>query len=156
MKISRLINSELVALDEDLADKEAVIRRCAELFASGGVVERSGDVYRGMMEREEIMSTGVGKGLAVPHAALPGIASAGVLILRLARPVDYQALDGEPVDIVIGMVVPDEKKVFHLQLLAAIARLCKDPDFMGTVRKATDGESLVKALVSLEEGAGFP
>jgi mannitol/fructose-specific phosphotransferase system IIA component (Ntr-type) len=101
------------------------------------------------------MSTGVGDGIALPHAAMPDVTDAVVLLVRLAGPVDFDAIDSLPVDIVLALILPEGQTHLHLQLLAGLSRLCKNPEFLALIRLSQDSDSLWQTLQTLEEQIPF-
>lgn len=152
MKIWKHLQTEHVFLDESLPDKDGVLRFICKTFAHEGVVTSETTLYAGLQKREEVMSTGIGGGIGIPHTISSEAKGAALLLIRLARPIDFEALDALPVDIVLGLVVPEKDTMLHLQLLAAISRLCRNPNFLKSVRQAPTSENLLEQLRSLEEG----
>jgi mannitol/fructose-specific phosphotransferase system IIA component (Ntr-type) len=155
MKISPLISDSHLELDAPCHDKSAVMQTCAGLLAQLGFVADEAAFCGRMLERESVMSTGVGLGIGIPHAVEKGLARPGVVLLRLLRPVDFGAIDGRPVDIVIGLAVPENERNLHLQALAAISRLCRHPDFAPAVRNAKSRAELLKSIEIMEQGLAF-
>jgi mannitol/fructose-specific phosphotransferase system IIA component (Ntr-type) len=101
------------------------------------------------------MSTGVGDGIALPHAATPDVINAAVVLVRLASPVDFEAIDNLPVDIILALILPEGETHLHLQLLAGLSRLCKNPEFLALIRLSQDSEALWTALQALEDQIPF-
>ena len=153
MKIWELLTPECIHLNLELASKDAVLRFSAEVFTRNGTVLNAHDLYQSMKKREEMMSTGIGNGVGIPHAPSREAHGAAVILLRLAQPIDFGAMDMEPVDIVIGLVVPENATALHLRLLAGISRLCHNPLFMDTVRQAEDMAMLRDGLRDMEEAS---
>jgi nitrogen PTS system EIIA component len=151
MKLFNLLHTKRIFFDVHLADKEALVWFVAEAFATRGIVKDAEMLYEGIKEREETMSTGIGGGIGIPHAISGEAAAPAILILRLAQPLDFGALDGVPVDVVVSLVVPENRTELHLQILAALARLCQTPGFARAVRDAEDPESLFEEIRRLEE-----
>ncbi len=155
MKICKLLHPEQVILDARAPDKEAALRMTAEILSDKGVVEHPERLYEELRAREGVMSTGIGGGFAVPHAASDEAGETGLLLLRLAGPVDFQSIDEKPVDVILAVVVPRDYRSLHLQILAAISRLCRKTDFLEAVRKARDPEALLRDIEVLEERIAF-
>ena len=155
MKIYKRLQSEHIFLDSVLKDKDEVFRFVADTFARDGVVTQARLFYERMIEREETMSTGIGSGIAIPHAASPEANDPAVLLIRLAAPIDFEALDGLPVDIILALVVPENQTSLHLQILAGISRLCKKTEFLGLVRQAANSKELLEGIRRIEEGIAF-
>jgi len=151
MKVWHFLRAEGIFLNVDLPDKEAVIRFAADTFARHGVVENPELIYATMKAREEILSTGIGNGIGIPHADSAEATDGALLLMRLANPIDFGALDALPVDIVLAVVVPDNKSVLHLQILAGISRLCRNTDFLRAVREAGTPRSLLEKIKDMEK-----
>ena len=151
MKIYQYLQPENIYLDVPLDDKDAVLWFVAEAFASKGVVKDSTLLYEGMKQREETMSTGIGHGIGIPHAASNETSRPALVLVRLLRAVNFDSIDGKPVKIVLALVVPGEKVDTHLQMLAGVARLCQNPDYVNIVNAASDSSALGKQIENLEE-----
>lgn len=156
MEICNNLEIDRIFLDVPLTDKDEVLRFAAEAFAADGIVSDADALYEGMMEREETMSTGIGKGIAIPHSSSPDTKTPEILVMRLAEPLDYDAIDGVPVEIVVALVAPEHDPDLHLQMLADLARLCQHPDFMKAVRTSKDRKSLLEQIGRIEEQIVLP
>ncbi len=155
MKIWKRLPASHIFLDQDLADKEALLHFLAGAFFNVGVVKDAETLYQGLRTREETMSTGIGNGLALPHTASAEAAAESLTMVRLDRPMDYGALDRRPVDVVIALVVPAGNRDLHLRLLAALSRICREAGFMDMVRRAPSPEALWQHIRKLEERIPF-
>jgi len=142
-------------LNASLPNKDAVLRYAAELFHRNGTVHNEDRLYQDLKAREEVMSTGIGGGFGVPHATSPDAENIHILLLRLAEPIDFRALDGSPVDVVMVLVVPESDRQTHIRLLAGIARLCKYTTFLETIRRAPNPERLIQDVAELEKRMAF-
>lgn len=151
MEIREILDTERIFLDIPLPDKDAVLRFAAEAFAVSGIVADADTLYDGMLEREETMSTGIGKGLAIPHSSSPDTKDPAIVVIRLAEPIDYDAIDGVQVKIVVALVAPEHDPDLHLRMLADLARLCQHPDFMKAAQTARDQESLLDDIRRIEK-----
>lgn len=100
----------------------------------------------GLEERENLGSTGFGRGVAIPHARSNEVNRPTVVLLRLENPVDFAAADGMPVDIVFGMLSPEQAGVTHLHALAAISRLVRDDAIHQSLSETSDPEALFALL----------
>ncbi len=119
------------------------------------IAERTALLYNGpaevlldaLLERERIGTTGIGAGVAIPHVKVAGVTRAYGVLVRLAQPVDYDAIDGAPVDIVFMLLAPaDAKTTQHLKVLAQMSRFLKDPAVVAQIRSTPD-ESLIGTMV---------
>lgn len=123
------------------ADKRSVLDAVAALVARTYALD--GDAVREALdEREALGSTGFGRGVAIPHARLPGIKRPVAVVLKLDEPVDFASADGLPVGLVFGLVSPEEAGVGHLHALAAISRLSRDDAMREAMMAAPDANAL--------------
>jgi PTS system nitrogen regulatory IIA component len=99
-----------------------------------------------LMQREKLGSTAVGNGIAIPHGKLPTLSRLFGLFARLDRPVDFEALDNQPVDLIFLLLAPEGAGADHLKALARIARLLRDPAITHKLRASKDAESLYAVL----------
>ena len=99
-----------------------------------------------LVQREKLGSTGVGNGIAIPHGKLPKLGKLFGLFARLDRPVDFEALDGQPVDLVFLLLAPEGAGADHLKALARVARLLRDPDTASKLRDSRDAEAIYAVL----------
>ncbi len=99
-----------------------------------------------LLQREKLGSTGVGNGVAIPHGKLPKLGNVFGLFARLERPVDFDALDGQPVDLVFLLLAPEGAGADHLKALARVARLLRDPEIARKLRASHEAEALYAVL----------
>jgi PTS system nitrogen regulatory IIA component len=111
-------------------------------------------IFEILMQREKLGSTGVGNGIAIPHGKLPKLEKLFGLFARLERPIDFEALDGQPVDLVFLLLAPEGAGADHLRALARVARLLRDPDVARKLRESRDAEALYAVLAMSPTGAG--
>jgi PTS system nitrogen regulatory IIA component len=99
-----------------------------------------------LLQREKLGSTGVGNGVAIPHGKLPKLGNVFGLFARLERSVDFEALDGQPVDLIFLLLAPEGAGADHLKALARVARLMRDQDIAKKLRAARDAEEIYAVL----------
>ena len=99
-----------------------------------------------LLQREKLGSTGVGNGVAIPHGKLPKLGNVFGLFARLERPVDFEALDGQPVDLIFLLLAPEGAGADHLKALARVARLLRDPEVARKLRASIGAEALYAVL----------
>lgn len=155
MKVCDHMSAEHIFLRELLKDKDAVLRFAARKFAQTGVTQNWAEAHDLMAARENLMSTGIGKGIGIPHAECPSVAKAAVVLVCPQQAVDFKALDNKPVDIIIAMVIPPKSRNLHLRLLARISRLCKNSQFIHAVRSAKNAEELFARIQDIESKMAF-
>ena len=99
-----------------------------------------------LLQREKLGSTGVGNGVAIPHGKLPKLGKVFGLFARLERPVDFEALDGQPVDLIFLLLAPEGAGADHLKALARVARLLRDPEVARKLRASNGAEAIYAVL----------
>lgn len=105
-------------------------------------------IFETLLQRERLGSTGIGQGIAIPHGRIAGLSRLFGLFARLSRPVDYDAMDGEPVDLVFVLLAPEDAGADHLQALARIARLFRTPGILHKLRQTDDPAALFAILTA--------
>jgi PTS system nitrogen regulatory IIA component len=137
---------EAVAICE-LADKPAILAAVSRLFAAGWDLDPD-LVLEQLEERERLGSTGFGRGVAIPHARIAGLNRPVAVLLKLSKPVDFAAADGMPVDLVFGLLSPENSAAAHLHALAAISRLVRDDRVHEALSEAPTAEALFGLLTN--------
>src|SRR3712207_954534 len=99
-------------------------------------------IFETLLQRERLGSTGIGEGIAIPHGKLPGLSRLFGLLARFERPVDFEALDGQPVDLAFLLLAPEGAGADHLKALSRIARAIREPGTLDRLRKARDAAAL--------------
>ena len=128
------VNGKKQALQE-------IATKAAELT---GQSERA--IFEILLQREKLGSTGVGNGVAIPHGKLPKLNKVFGLFARLDRAVDFEALDGQPVDLIFLLLAPEGAGADHLKALARVARLLRDPEVARKLRESRNAEALYAVL----------
>ena len=124
--------------------KQALQELAAKAAELSGQNERT--IFEILLQREKLGSTGVGNCIAIPHGKLPKLNKLFGLFARLERPVDFEALDGQPVDLVFLLLAPEGAGADHLKALARVARLLRDPEVARKLRESRDAEALYAVL----------
>jgi len=106
------------------------------------------EVFNSMMAREQLGSTGLGNGIAIPHCRVPQCETIIGSLVTLVNPVDYDAIDDNPVDLVFVLIVPEEKKDEHVRTLAGLAKLFNNPAFCQKLREIHNSVRLYQAATS--------
>jgi PTS system nitrogen regulatory IIA component len=146
MKISDLLASTDVAIDVAAADKEKLLLDLARNAAAKLNLD-SDRIFIELSKREALGSTGVGGGVAIPHARFQSIGKPFGTLVRLKKPMDYDAVDGKPVDLIVLLLLP-EAAGDQLGALATIARKLRDPGVAAGLRRARSSAELYRALTS--------
>lgn len=150
MKAENLFTNGCVAANLSAGSKKQLLQEMAELAVKCGAIGNSDinvrDVVCAVMERERLGSTGVGSGVAIPHARLEGLDHVKAVFARLETPLDYEALDDRPVDLVVMLLAPAHASGDHLKALAQVSRLLRREDMRARLRNAPNSESLYALL----------
>ncbi len=109
-----------------------------------GIDERQ--IYDALLQRERLGSTAVGRGIAIPHARLRGLSRISAVFAQLDEPIDFDAIDGDPVDLVFVLLAPEQAGADHLKALARISRVLRDPSTLEKLRAARDRAALYAVL----------
>lgn len=144
---SGILSTSCVAIDVDANNREEVIRKAIELLQHGQKITQPETIYHDIMAREQLASTAIGEGIAVPHALSESMQSTVMAVIRLKHPIDFNAPDGKPVDLFFIMAGPKNDTAYHLKLLSRLARLLHDPHFREQARTAATAENLAALLL---------
>jgi PTS system nitrogen regulatory IIA component len=150
MKLTPLFASDRVFLDLDAGNKtDTLTHLCLEIAGSLGISD-SGAVARVILDREEIMSTGMGEGIAIPHAKSPLLDDLQLAFARISPPIHFDAPDGKVVDLLFLLVGPPEKTSEHVQVLAALARMLQRRDVPGRLRSMATADEFFELLAEVD------
>lgn len=150
MELLEALAPELVFLDLAAPEKEPLLKQVTGSLAAAAAISEPDTLYRKVLEREAVMSTGIGGGVALPHAKHDQLNRIWLAFARAASPVDYKALDGRPVDLIFLLAGPPTESAQHVKLLGKLARLLKKPEFTGALRELKNPADL-PALIRMHE-----
>jgi PTS system nitrogen regulatory IIA component len=140
-----LLRGDAIILDLTASDKRLLLTMLAEHVAPIAGLAATVILER-VREREALGSTGFGQGVAIPHARMAGLDRVTVVVARLAVPIAYGALDGEPVDLVVMLLSPEGAGADHLKALARISRTLRNPRILDAMRGSKTVEALFRAI----------
>ena len=147
MNIADLLAPDAVVPVLKATSKKQVLQELARLAAPRtGLAERA--IFDVLLERERLGSTGVGRGIAIPHGKLAGLERIHGMFARLETPIEYEAIDSEKVDLVFLLLAPEGAGADHLKALARVSRLLRDPAICAKLRAATDARALHAVLTA--------
>lgn len=109
------------------------------------------DLFRRLINRERLGSTGLGKGIAIPHCRIDNCTGPVGAMITLALPIDFDAIDGEPVDILFALLVPEDAHDDHLKILATLAGAFNDSEFRQRLKRAENSDVLFNTIVQATE-----
>ncbi|WP_421725215.1 PTS IIA-like nitrogen regulatory protein PtsN [Bauldia sp.] len=145
MDLGDLISPDAIVGSLKANSKKQVIQAIAEKASVlTGRPER--EIFDTLLQREKLGSTGVGGGIAIPHGKLPGLERIFGLFARVPKPIDFEALDDQPVDLVFLLLAPEGAGADHLKALARIARHLRQGDVAAKLRASTDRAALYAVL----------
>lgn len=110
-------------------------------------------IYESLLQRERLGSTGIGEGIAIPHGKLPGLTRIFGLVARLDKPVNFEALDSQPVDVLFLLLAPEGAGADHLKALARVARVLREPGLIERVRATRDAAALYAIMTEMPKAA---
>ncbi len=151
MKICSLLNVERIIPSLQARDKEGVINELVDLFKGSSEITDITAVRKAVLDREKIMSTGVGKGFAIPHAKTNAVSEIVVAFGKSDEPINYESLDGQPVYLVFLIVARENMVGPHIRLLSRISRMMNKDEFRQALREAKSAEEIRKIICEEEE-----
>lgn len=146
---TRLVDGAVLA-DVDCTDKNCLLDTVSRLAADNYGIDAK-NVHEGLVERERLGPTGFGGGTAIPHCKVDGLDAPTGVFVRLAKPVEYNAVDDEPVDLVFALFSPVHDGAAHLKALAEVSRMFRDEASCAQLRGARDAAALYVLLHPVEE-----
>lgn len=150
MTISALLSPQRIFLDTEASSKKKLLELIANIAADQTQLPES-TIYNNLLNRERLGSTGLGQGFAVPHARLADLNQTLACFFRLREPVNFEAPDDQPVDLVFTIIVPEEATEEHLMILSSLARLFSDAELCTAVREADSREEITRIIADAED-----
>ena len=146
--LDQILAPERVCSGVPAGSRKRTLQVLGEVLAGAEPEISAQAVFDRLVARERLGSTGLGEGCALPHARVPGLGHTLAAFLRLRQGVDFDAPDQGPVDLVFGLLVPDESTDEHLEVLAAIARVLSDEGVRSSIRSAQEPGGIREILVA--------
>lgn len=146
MLISDLLSPERIRCDVQSSSKKRLLEIISEELARNSDEFSEREIFESLCARERLGSTGLGKGVAIPHGRVKGSRHVEASFIRLKKPVPFDAVDGQPVDLLFCLAVPEDCGEDHLKLLAQVAELFSDPELLRQLREANDSGRLMQLL----------
>jgi len=149
---SLLVNADNIHCSEKtISSKKRLIEILSQYLANNTQTLSANRTFQALIERERLGSTGLGRGVAIPHARVPGITDTIAVMMTLASPINYDAADNLPVDIVFGLLVPEDGDQYHLEHLARLATLLRDQTTCDNIRATQEPEKLFNLLLAIDD-----
>ncbi len=148
MQILDILSIERVAIDIKAASKKAVLEELARLVSREIPELTPAQAFDGLVSRERLGSTGLGNGIAIPHGRIKHLSTATGAFLRTESGLDFDAVDGKPVDLFFALFVPQEATDEHLAMLASLAEAFSNEDLVAKLRTLTTTQQIHSLLVN--------
>lgn len=156
MKIRDLLKAQSIQLGAKPTDKPSAIRLLADLMERGGNLVNKDEYLAAVFTREESGSTGLGEGIATPHAKSAGVAKAGLAAMTIPEGIDFDSLDGKPARIFFMIAAPEGEANTHVEVLSQLATMILDPDFKEALIAANSVDTFLALIDAKEEGTFDP
>ena len=151
MDIASILSIDCVLFKESCNSKKRILENIASHLCDQHPTLDPGNVFSALIARERLGSTGIGNGIAIPHCRISGCSKTIGVLVTLENPIDFNAIDNEPVDIIFVLIVPKDvaakdENQDHLQTLASLAEVFSDPDRLHQIRQATNSQELYQII----------
>lgn len=144
--IPKILTRQRIDIRCDVTSKKRLMERISELLVVEDTDLDARSIFQTLIERERLGSTGVGDGVALPHGRVAGLHGALGAVAILEKPLDYDALDRQPVQLVFGLLVPEDAREEHLRILAHLARMFSDPELRSNLIGAASPDEVLHLL----------
>lgn len=152
MSITSLLATDRIFTDADISSKKRLLEFIAEKAADGLSLPQN-IIFNKLLERERLGSTGLGRGFAVPHARLDNLDETHACFVKLDTPINYDAMDHEPVDLIFVLLIPDACTEEHLQILANLARIFSQPEVPEQIRHCHSADEIISLIRQAEKAS---
>jgi PTS system nitrogen regulatory IIA component len=148
---AQLINANNISHHHEATSKKRVLEDLSQMLAVNTDATTAEKIFQALLERERLGSTGLGKGVAIPHARIPELTHNVAVMMTLANPIDFDAIDKQPIDIAFALLVPEDGGEHHLQHLARLATLFRDADACQKIRACNNADEIFELLLSIDD-----
>ena len=146
-----LVNADNIVYNDEATSKKRVIENLSRMLAANTSAATAEKIFQVLFERERLGSTGLGKGVAIPHARVPGLTHTVAAMLTLETPIEFEAADNKHIDIAFGLLVPEDDTEHHLQHLSRLVTLFRDEEICSRIREASSANAIFELLLSIDE-----
>ena len=147
----QIFDKELIKLGYLALDKKSCLLEMADLLNNNNNLNSLSDFVDGVLEREQLMSTGIGKGIAIPHARSSSVKELKIALFILENDLDFDAIDGEPVKIIFMIAVPENLKEEYMRVLSSISNFCRDPKNRERLLQVKNKDDIYLALKGIND-----
>lgn len=148
MPLDKMLSANRVESLVNSTSKKRILETMASLIASSIPSFDADELFQLFINRERLGSTGIGEGIAIPHCRCANAQKPLCAVITLEKPVDFEAADDKPVDIIFAMLVPEDADNAHLENLAALAEALQKPEYTQALRAADSNHSLFEAAIA--------
>lgn len=150
MKLSEILHPSAIRIPVNATDKVGAIRELVDVLAEAGRIKDVEAIFHAVIEREQTRSTGIGKGLAVPHGKSAACTDLVMSLGRPATPIDFGSRDDRPVDVIVLLVSPLDQTGPHIQALARVSRLMLNEGFRKELAAAPNADAAYQAVLHFD------
>ena len=151
MQLKSILTPERTFCGVQGGSKKRIFETVSDLIAQDLPYINSDELFTNLLARERLGSTGLGYGIAIPHCRLQNCVSSAVTLVKLDKPIDFDAIDGNPVDLLCVLIVPQEENQIHLEILAELAELFSQEAFRRKLRSAQNATLLYQLAVNFPD-----
>ena len=154
MELTRLLSAERTRCGVTVTSKKRALERLSEQLMADipAGSEATRNIFEGLTVRERLGSTGLGRGVALPHTRSPDIESSRAALIRLSTPISFDAADRQPVDLLLALLVPEHSNDEHLRILARLAELFRDESLCNRLRSCNSDAELYAVITGEDDG----
>ena len=146
MQIDKLLEPARIACQQDGSSKKRALETLSQQLAADLPGFTDSEIFDSLIGRERLGSTGLGKGVALPHGRMQGLEAPIAALLTLSQGIDYDAIDKQPVDLLFALLVPEESTDEHLEILAQLAGMFSNADFCSRLRRCADSQACLDLI----------
>ena len=151
MKITDLLSIDSIEIGSSYKDKDELLKNAVKLMCRSGIINNKKEYLNSVLEREKESTTGVGNGIAIPHGRCKAVDKAGLAAIVLNKPVEYEALDNKPVELLFLIAAPEDKGNVHLEILSKLAMMLMDQEFTFKLKNSRTAEEFIRVIDEAEE-----
>lgn len=153
MQLAHILTQERTFCGATSTSKKRLLEDVAQFISNDVPALSANEIYTQLLNRERLGSTGIGDGVAIPHCRVSNCSNVIATLVTLKSPVDFEAVDDQPVDILFALIAPEEGHDEHLKALASIAERLNNPDFRQQIRAADSPEALFHTAVNFPQNS---
>lgn len=151
IKLSQILDPKCIKLDLEAKRKKEIIQEMVDLLYKAGKVKAPEKLQKALIEREKLGTTGIGGGVAIPHVMIDGVLETVIAFGRKKEGIKFEAIDGEPVNLIFLLIGPREEASFHLKMLCRLSRFLHNSKFKRDLMEAKKEEEIIKIFQQEEE-----